>query len=217
MTTKLQQEDLEDCVPLVRQSVLSVCVEDNELPGFVKPGGLTAVFNIYLAGLKRNSAEDAANGIAELVRRTNLASLKPITVQMVGALIRAIGERHPSAGKTAILHALATILDVAPLFAKPFIPQLQRTAVKNLSDSGRNEVRNEAAVLLGALIPLQPRVDPLVTELAGVASSAADEGVKSATVKALCEVVSKAGRLVGEAQRSTLLMMINQVLQEGKG
>jgi len=216
MTSKLQQDDLENCVLPVRQTVLSISVEDHELPGFVRPGGLTAVFTIYLAGLKRSSAEDAAHGIAEFVRRTNLASLKPVTVQVIGALIRAIGERHPAAGKTAVLHALATILNVAPLFAKPFIPQLQRTAVKNLSDPASNDVRNEAAVLLGALIPLQPRVDPLVTELTGVASSTTDDGVKVAVLKALCEVVSRAGKLVGEVQKLGLLSLISQSLEDGK-
>ena len=217
MSAKLQQDDLENCVLPVRQTVLSICVEDHELPGFVKPGGLAAVFAIYLAGLKRSSAEDSAHGIAELVRRTNLPSLKPVTVQMIGALIRAIGERHPAAGKTAILHALTTLLNTAPLFAKPFIPQLQRTAVKNLSDPASNDVRNEAAILLGALIPLQPRVDPLVTELTGVANSAGDDGVKSATLTALGEVVSKAGKLIGDVQRSALLALISQTLKEGKG
>jgi len=217
MTSKLEQDDLENCVVPVRQTVLSICVEDHELPGFVKPGGLAGVFAIYLSGLKRSSAEDAAHGIAELVLRTNLTSLKPITVQMIGALIRAIGERHPAAGKTAILHALATLLNVAPLFAKPFIPQLQRTAVKNLSDPASSDVRNGAALLLGALIPLQPRVDPLVTELTGVANSAGDDGVKAAILKALCEVVSKAGKLIGVVQRSALLSLISQVLEDGKG
>jgi hypothetical protein len=217
MTSKLDQSELETCVGPVRQAVLSVGVEDRELPGFVRPGGLNAVFTIYLAGLKRSSAEDAAHGIAEFVRRTSLASLKPVTVQMVGALIRAIGERHPSAGKTAILHALATLLTTAPLFSKPFIPQLQRTAVKNLSDPISSDVRNEAAVLLEALIPLQPRVDPLVTELIGVAKSAGDDGVKTVTLRALCEVMSKAGKLVGAAQKNVLLDLVSQVLDDGRG
>jgi hypothetical protein len=121
MISKLQQAELEACVVPVRQTILTVGVEDRELPGFVRPGGLNAVFTIYIAGLKRTSAEDAAHGIAEFVRRTSLASLKPVTIQIIGALIRAIGERHPAVGKTAILHALATLLTTAPLFSKPFI------------------------------------------------------------------------------------------------
>jgi hypothetical protein len=217
MTSKLDPDELESCVISVRQAVLSVGVRDHDLPGFVQPGGLTGVFAIYLAGIKRTSAEDAAYGIAEMVQRTNTASLKPVTVQMIGALIRAIGERHPAAGKTAILHALATLLVKAPLFAKPFIPQLQRTAVKNLSDPANSDVRNQAAVVLGALIPMQPRVDPLVTELIGAANSASDDGVKFATLKALCEVLSRAGRLVGDSQKNALAGVIEQILQDGRG
>jgi hypothetical protein len=217
MTSKLQQDELEACVVPVRLAVLAVGVEDNDLPGFIQPSGLTGVFTIYLAGIKRTSAEEAANGIAEMVRRTSLTSLKPITVQMIGALIRAIGERHPSAGKTAILHALATLLDKAPQFAKPFIPQLQRTAVKNLSDFANSDVRNEAAVVLGALIPMQPRVDPLVTELVGAANSSVDDAVKLSIVKALCEVFSRAGKLVGEPQKAAVCDLIRQILKDGRG
>ena len=217
MTNKLQQDELEACVSPVRQAVLTVGVQDHDLPGFIRPGGLTGVFNIYLSGIKRTSAEEAAHGIAEMVRRTSLTSLKPVAVQIIGALIRAIGERHPPAGKTAILHALATLLEKAPLLAKPFIPQLQRTAVKNLSDPANSDVRNQAAVVLGALIPMQPRVDPLVTELVGAANASLDDGVKFAIVKALCEVFSRAGKLVGESQKTAVCDLIHQVLQDGRG
>jgi len=217
MTSKLHPDELEACVGPVRQAVLSVGVEDRNLHGFVLPGGLSGVLGIYLAGIKRSSAEDAALGIAEMVRRTNLASLKPVTVQMIGALIRAIGERHPSAGKSAILYALATLLEKAPLFAKPFIPQLQRTAVKNLSDPASSDVRNEAAVVLGALIPMQPRVDPLVTELLSAANASVDDGVKFAVIKALVEVFSKAGKSVGESQKKAVSNLIREILQDGRG
>ena len=217
MVSRLEPDELEDCVTPVRQAVLTVGVEDHELPGFGQPGGLNGVLTIYLAGLKRQSAEEAANGIAEMVLRTSLNSLKPVTVQMIGTLIRAIGERHPAAGKTAILHALATLLVKAPLFAKPFIPQLQRTAVKNLSDPANSDVRNQAAVVLGSLIPMQPRVDPLVTELVGVANGAQDDGVKFAVLKALCEVLSRAGKLVGETQRSAISLLIEEILNDGRG
>jgi hypothetical protein len=217
MTGKLPHDEQEECVSSTRQAVLSVSTEGHDLPGFTQPGGVTSVLNIYLAGLKRSSAEEAANGIAELVMRTNLASLKPITVQMMGALIRAIGERHPSAGKTAILHALSTILQKAPLLAKPFIPQLQRTAVKNLSDQASADIRNQAAVVLGALIPMQPRVDPLVSELVTASNNSFDDGVKIAIIKALSEVFSKAGKAVGDAQKTAVTELIHQVFQEGRG
>jgi hypothetical protein len=217
MVGRLQPDELEACVVPVRQAVLAASVEDHDLIGFVQPGGLTGVFNIYLTGIKRTSAEEAAYGISEMVRRTNLNYLKTVSVQMIGALIRAMGERHPSAGKTAILHALATLLNKAPLLAKPFIPQLQRTAVKNLSDPISGDVRNQAAVVLGALIPMQPRVDPLVTELVGSANSSADDGVSFAIVKALCEVFSRAGKLIGELQRTAVLNLIHQILLDGRG
>jgi hypothetical protein len=218
MTSKLEPDELNGCVSSVHQAVLSVSVEGCDLPGFVQPGGLTGVFAIYLAGLKRSSAEDAAYGIASMIHRTNEACLKPVTVKMIGALIRAINERSNSEGKRAILHALATLLAKVPLFAKPFIPQLQRTVVKNLLDQLSGEVRNEAAVVLGALIPMQPRVDPLVTELAFTATNDwTNDGVKFAIIKALCEILSGAGHLVGEPQKITLAGVVKQNLQRGTG
>jgi hypothetical protein len=71
--------------------------------------------------------------------------------------------------------------------------------------------------VLGALIPMQPRVDPLVTELIGAATAAPDDGVKFATLKALCEVLSRAGKLVGESQKAALSGLIHQTLLEGRG
>jgi hypothetical protein len=216
MTSKLEPDELDGCVSSVRQAVLSVSVEGCDLPGFVQPDGLTGVFAVYLAGLKKSSTEDAAYGIANMILRTNEACLKPVTVKMIGALIRAINERVNSEGKTAILHAFATLLAKAPLFAKPFIPQLQRTAVKNLSDPVSGEVRSEAAVVLSALIPMQPRVDPLIAELAFTASNEwTNDGVKFAIVKALCGVLSGAGDLVGEPQKITLASVVKQNLQRG--
>jgi hypothetical protein len=79
------------------------------------------------------------------------------------------------------------------------------------------DVRNEAAVLMGALIPLQPRVDPLVTELIGVANTAGEDGVKTAILRALCEILSKAGKLVGGPQKVALLDLIRHTLEDGRG
>jgi hypothetical protein len=60
-------------------------------------------------------------------------------------------------------------------------------------------------------------VDPLVTELVGVANSAQDDGVKFAVLKALCEVLSRAGKLVGESQRAAISSLIEDILTDGRG
>jgi HEAT repeat protein len=52
---------------------------------------------------------------------------------------------------------------VAPMI-KPFMPQLQRTFVKSLSDPSPI-VRQRAASALGIFIALQPNIDPLVRDL----------------------------------------------------
>ena len=214
MTGKLQPDEVEDCIAPVRQAVLIAGVEDHDLPGFVQPGGVNSVLNIYITGLKRNSAEDAGHGIAEMIRRTSPNSLKPVIVPMIGPLIRAIADRHASAG--AVLLALATLLEKAPLLAKPMLPQIQRTALKYLADLNSN-VQHEAAVVLGALIPMQPRVDPLITELISSATSAKDDGIKFGVIKALCEVLSRTSKPVGDPQKAALGTLIHQVLEAGQG
>jgi hypothetical protein len=57
------------------------------------------------------------------------------------------------------------LLEKVPHLLKPFLPQLQRTFVKSLSEGNTPEMRSKTANCLSLLIPLQPRLDPLVMEL----------------------------------------------------
>lgn len=74
---------------------------------------------------------------------------------------------------------------------KPFLPQLQTTFVKALSDQ-TFEVRDQAGVALGKLMVMHTRVDPLVTELmSGVNETSG--GVQESMLKALQQVLVSAG------------------------
>jgi len=216
LTNKLQPDELEDCIESVRQAVLIAGVEDHDLPGFEQRGGLNGVLNIYTAGLKRTSAEDAAYGISEMVRRTSLDSLKPIIMHLFGLLIRALADRHPPVAQVALLGTLVTLLRKAPLLSKPVLSQLQRTTLKALADPN-SAVRNEGAVALTAWIPMQPRVDPFINDLIKAANSTADTGPRSAFIKALCEVLSNSDKPVGDPQKAAMGALIHQVLRVGEG
>jgi hypothetical protein len=80
---------------------------------------------------------------------------------------------------------------------KPFLPQLQTTFVKSLQNSSRS-VRLKAVLALGKMVPLQMKVDPLVTELntslkAGGGDSEDPEGVTEAICRAVRVVLEQVG------------------------
>jgi hypothetical protein len=63
---------------------------------------------------------------------------------------------------------------------------------------------------------MTPRVDPLITELV-TGSKTQDIGVKNAMLKALYEVVTKAGRNMTETSRNAILGVIDGEVDENDG
>ena len=63
---------------------------------------------------------------------------------------------------------------------------------------------------------MTPRVDPLITELVS-GSKTQDVGVKNAMLKALYEVVTKAGGNMTEASRNSILGVIDGEVDENDG
>ncbi|ODV83450.1 hypothetical protein CANARDRAFT_29904 [[Candida] arabinofermentans NRRL YB-2248] len=214
LVKKQPKESLEKLVAPAQQTLSSIGAEDQDLYVFSLPKGPNCLLPIFLHGLmygSSNQREQSASGIADIVERTPAASLKPFVTVIVGPLIRVIGERFSGDVKSAILLALNKLFAKVPQFLRPFIPQLQRTFVKSLSDTSNELLRSRAAKALGTLIEFQPRVDPLVTELLSGAKSAVgseNAGVKTAMLKALLEVVSHAGNKMSESSKSGVLSLI---------
>ena len=132
--------------------------------------------------------------------------MRPFSTSITGPLIRVIGEKVASDIKAAILVALNNLLLKIPQFLRPFIPQLQRTFVRSLSDSNE-KLRKRAVVALGTLIKFQPRVDSLVTEL--VNGSKTSE-YKDSMLKAMLVVVEQAGKNLSEASKQAILSVAEQ-------
>ncbi|KAF5015188.1 hypothetical protein F66182_13571, partial [Fusarium sp. NRRL 66182] len=149
----------------------------------------------------------AALAFADIIDRTAADSLKPFVTQITGPLIRVVSERSVDI-KAAVFYALNKLLEKIPLAVKHFLPQLQRTFARGLADTTSETLRNRAAKGLGILITLTPRVDPLVAELVA-GSKTDDDGVKNAMMKALLEVVDKAGGSMSEASRNAVLALID--------
>ncbi len=209
-TKKLKKEEMEALVFSTRQVLQHVGVAGSNLPGFGLPKGINAILPIFLQGLMNGTAEQrtqSALAISDIVDRTSGDSLKPFVTQITGPLIRVVSERSTEV-KAAILLTLNNLLEKIPTFLKPFLPQLQRTFAKSLADPSSEVLRTRAAKALGTLITLTPRIDPLIAELV-TGSRTSDAGVRNAMLKALYEVISKAGGNMSEASRSAVLGLID--------
>ncbi|KAJ9156651.1 Translational activator GCN1 [Pleurostoma richardsiae] len=214
-TRKLKKEEMEALVQSTRQTLLQVGVPGANLPGFELPKGINAILPIFLQGLMNGTPEQrtsAALAISDIVDRTSENSLKPFVTQITGPLIRVVSERSTDV-KSAILLTLNNLLEKMPTALKPFLPQLQRTFAKSLADTSSDLLRSRAAKALGTLIKFTPRVDPLIAELV-TGSKTSDPGVKTAMLKALYEVISKAGANMGESSRAAVLSLIDMDTDE---
>lgn len=209
-TKKLKKEEMEALVFSTRQALQQVGIAGANLPGFGLTKGINAILPIFLQGLMNGTAEQrtqSALAISDIVDRTSADSLKPFVTQITGPLIRVVSERSTDV-KAAILLTLNNLLGKIPTFLKPFLPQLQRTFAKSLADPSSEVLRSRAAKALGTLITLTPRIDPLIAELV-TGSKTSDAGVRNAMLKALYEVISKAGANMNESSRSAVLGLID--------
>ncbi|KAG0366840.1 translational activator of GCN4 [Gamsiella multidivaricata] len=210
VTRTVRKDELEGLVQSVRRSVRAVGTPGVDLPGFCLPKGIAPLLPIFLQGLMNGSnsiREASALGISDLIQRTSADALKPFVTQITGPLIRIVGDRHPGEVKSAILSTLSLLLQKVPAHLKPFLPQLQRTFIKSLTDPTSTTVRVRAAAALSILISLQSRVDPLVTELvAGIKSS--EPGVKETVMSALENVVSKIGAGMSDAAKRAVIGVV---------
>lgn len=210
LTQRLRKEEMESLVVSTRQALNQVGVAGHALPGFSLPKGINAILPIFLQGLMNGTAEQrtqAALAISDLVDRTSPDGLKLFVTQITGPLIRVVSERSNDL-KAAILLTLNNLLEKIPTFLKPFLPQLQRTFAKSLADPSSEILRTRAARALGTLITMTPRIDPLIAELV-TGCRTTDTGVKNAMLKALFEVVSKAGKNMNDISRTSILGLID--------
>lgn len=208
------KQSLERLVKPAHEALTIAGVRGEDLPGFALPKGPSCVLPIFSHGLMYGNSEQkelSALSIAEIIERTPAANLKPFATPITGPLIRVIGEKVAPDIKTAILSALTNLLKRIPQFLRPFIPQLQRTFVRSLSDSNE-KLRNGAVEALGLLIKFQPRVDSLVMELVTGAKSAEDKAIKTSMLKAMLQVVLKGGANMSEGSKTLIMTLVEEEL-----
>lgn len=210
-----RKEVLEKLVKPAQQTLSYIGSEDEDIYAFTLPKGPNCILPIFSHGLMYGNGDQrevAANGISNIIDKTPAAGLRPFVTGIVGPLIRVIGERYSGDVKSAILLALNKLFEKIPQMLRPFIPQLQRTFIKSLSDPSSEILRSRAAKALGTLIEYQPKVDPLVTELLNNAKTVEAEnvGVKTAILKALLEVIDKAGEKMSESCKNGVMALVEK-------
>ncbi|CAM9338279.1 unnamed protein product [Discosporangium mesarthrocarpum] len=193
--------------------------EEFLLPGVNIPRGLEPLLPMYQQGLMygtRDVREAAASGIGELVEVTGQRHLQPFIIKITGPLIRIVGDRFPPGVKAAILHTLGLLLSKGGVSLKPFVPQLQTTFVKALSDSNK-PVRDRGLTALGHLMKLSTRFDPLITELmSGASSTSADTAVRVTLLEALAEVMRQAGEKASPLTVSLMIEGLSSLLEDSE-
>lgn len=138
-------------------------------------------------GLVNGSPDEKEESAIVLVEMMKLAAPKTLTsgkvvMSIAGPLIRVLGDKFSWNVKQAVLSALVHLVrkvctahlvkyytHVLPtpqvgLAAKAFIPQLQTSYLKALSDINK-PVRDQAVMGISELAPLSPRVDPVFNDL----------------------------------------------------
>lgn len=213
--SKQDKSKLDRLVKPAKQALQMTGKPGEELPAFTLPKGPNCILPVFLHGLMYGSSDERENSalaIADVVSKTPATNLRPFVSVITGPLIRVVGERFNSDIKAGILFALNILFAKIPQFLRPFIPQLQRTFVKSLSDPSNETLRLRAAKALGTLIEYQPRVDPLVVELVAGAKQATDEGVRTAMLKALLEVVTKSGLKMNENSKVSIVNLVEEGL-----
>ena len=131
-------------------------------------------------------------------------------IAITGPLIRIVGDRFPWGVKAAILHTLRLLIEKGAVLLKPFVPQLQTTFVKALSDATK-AARERGAAALHKLAALSTRVEPLLVELNG-ALLAAEAGVQHALLSAIAGVLRGMPKAVGEGTLQALQHSATELL-----
>lgn len=227
LVNKVKKEELAAYLPQVRDTLLGLVTipntrqEDPEklLPGLCEHNGVELLWPIYQHGLMYGSAEQrelAAKGIGEMVNHTTATALKPYMTKITGPLIRIVSDKFPGAVKKAIVDTLKALLVKGGATLKPFLPQLQATYVKCLSDP-TEAVRAKAVDSLGVLVRVSGKLEQkVVNDISTGAATSADPAVRQAMCLAFGELLLNVPQPAPEALQEKLLDTLTPIALEGE-
>ncbi|KAI8828909.1 armadillo-type protein [Chytriomyces cf. hyalinus JEL632] len=223
LSKRIKKDDMERFVTPLRRAIAGATEKlapNAELEGFCLPKGISSILPVFLQGLMYGQSdvrEESAKGLGDLVQRTSADGLKAFVTQITGPLIRIIGDRVSPGVKAAILKTLGLLLVKVPANLKPFLPQLQRTFIKSLSEPSIH-VQTPARKCLTLLISLQPRLDPLVVELTTGIKTAEDKSVRDSMWGALLGLLNGLeGKEITDVSKKTLeTLLVDSLFNTGE-
>jgi len=202
-------------ISFVRSVLSDIAFDQYELKkrdsvaGFNLKKGIAPLLPMMQYGLMHGSSSvrvDAADGLSDLIRLTNEAALGPFVIKITGPLIRIVGDRFPADVKTAILNTLYLLLVKAGKHLKPFIPQLQSTMIKALSDASAS-VRSRGGLALAELLTEPKRATTVLAELVVLVNSDAATAVRTSALQAMngiCMSTAISGQLAPETLQKNI-------------
>ncbi|KAI9008544.1 armadillo-type protein [Hyaloraphidium curvatum] len=221
LTKSVKKDDLDRYVYQTRRAIASIPYhgDDAAVAGFSLPKGIAPLLAIFLQGLMYSSPdirEQSALGIGDIIVRTTPEGLKAFVTQITGPLIRIMGERVMPNVKGAMLQTITLLLDKVPGQLRPFLPQLQRTLTKSLTDPSP-VVRDGASKALLVFVGLQSKLDPLVAEIVASARPNEERGVREATLAALVGLIRSLGpgRELSDASKRAIEKAIEDATSSG--
>ncbi|KAJ3234763.1 translational activator of GCN4 [Chytriomyces hyalinus] len=223
LSKRIKKDDMERFVTPLRRAIAGATEKlapNAELEGFCLPKGISSILPVFLQGLMYGQSdvrEESAKGLGDLVQRTSADGLKAFVTQITGPLIRIIGDRMSPGVKAAILKTLGLLLVKVPANLKPFLPQLQRTFIKSLSEPSIY-VQTPARKCLTLLISLQPRLDPLVVELTTGIKTAEDKSVRDSMWGALLGLLNGLeGKEITDVSKKTIeTLLVDSLFNTGE-
>ncbi len=202
---------------------LTMCDHDNKkvlttqylLPGFCLPKkGIACFLPVFKEGLLNGAPdvkEASALTLCECIKLADGDSLKTSVMAITGPLIRVLGERYNWTIKSAILDAIYFLLLKVDITLKPFLPQLQPTFMKNLSDSNKI-VRIKSGAALAKLLLMNPRLDQILLDIQNLlktASSSDNQQTKETLVNTLRLCFNNVGHKLQDETKQQLLTLLN--------
>jgi HEAT repeat len=180
------------------------------------PAPFVPIFTEALLHGSPSAREQAALSIGDLTEMTDANVLAPFVIKLTGPLIRVASERFPWQVKAAILRAMLQLLEKAAPLLRTFAPQLQSTFVKSLADPNRL-VRVRGCAALGALVPVQPRVEALLNELLALGDEGPHAGARAAAYLGAARVLKCAKQLPAAAFSSVPSSLLAGLQDEDAG
>lgn len=114
----------------------------------------------------------------------------------------------------SLFQALQNLISKVGIALKAFVPQLQTTFVKAVSDPSR-EVRARAASALAHLIGLSSRIEPLINDLVQLCNTAESNAIKSSGLEAIYFILSSTkGKLVDVSFDKVHSLLISCLVDE---